>query len=249
MAKPLTVGGIGPGSGTVTSQMGLAPQIYCAIAAGVTSGSCAEQYPSGTSVMLTATPEPGSRFTGWSGACTGTEDCTVTMSDIRNVTATFVLPPVPLVDFDGDSQSDLAVYRPSTGEWWGLLSSNGYHWQTAYLHASWGLAEDVPVAGDYDGDRQGDLMVYRPSTGERGGLLSSNDYDWQVGDLYASWGLAGDVPVAGDYDGDKKADLMVYPDVHGRVVGIAVEQWLPLADGIPSCVMGPNGGRASCGRL
>ena len=40
-------------------------------------------------VVVTATPEPGSFFVGWSGDCTGSS-CVVTMSSARAVTATFL---------------------------------------------------------------------------------------------------------------------------------------------------------------
>jgi sugar lactone lactonase YvrE len=40
-------------------------------------------------VTLTATPYPTNRFIGWSGACTGTGTCSVTMNAGKSVTATF----------------------------------------------------------------------------------------------------------------------------------------------------------------
>jgi uncharacterized repeat protein (TIGR01451 family) len=41
-------------------------------------------------VTLTATPEDGSSFEGWGGACTNTEgDCVLTISEARHVTASF----------------------------------------------------------------------------------------------------------------------------------------------------------------
>jgi hypothetical protein len=46
-------------------------------------------YNSGDQVTLTATPDPGVTFAGWSGACTGTGTCTVTMDGPKSVTATF----------------------------------------------------------------------------------------------------------------------------------------------------------------
>src|SRR5262249_55282485 len=46
-------------------------------------------FASGTSVTLTATAASGSTFAGWSGACTGTSTCTVSMTAAQSVTATF----------------------------------------------------------------------------------------------------------------------------------------------------------------
>lgn len=77
----LTVIKSGNGTGTVASSP-----------AGINCGSdCAEAYTNGTSVTLTATPAAGSVFTGWSGACTGTSTCTVSMTSARSVTAAFAL--------------------------------------------------------------------------------------------------------------------------------------------------------------
>ncbi len=41
-------------------------------------------------VTLTAAPDPGSSFSGWSGACSGTSPCILTMDRAKSVTATFV---------------------------------------------------------------------------------------------------------------------------------------------------------------
>ena len=51
-------------------------------------------YAVNTAVTLTVTPDSGSVFTGWSGACTGTGNCQVTMDAAKSVTATFDLAPV-----------------------------------------------------------------------------------------------------------------------------------------------------------
>jgi endo-1,4-beta-xylanase len=76
----LTVTKAGNGSGTITSSP-----------AAITCGStCKAVFPSGTSVTLTATPTGSAIFEGWSGACTGTGPCTVSMSEARSVTATFL---------------------------------------------------------------------------------------------------------------------------------------------------------------
>jgi uncharacterized repeat protein (TIGR02543 family) len=75
----LTVARAGAGIGTVTSNP-----------SGISCGAdCSEVYNSGTVVTLTATPAAGDSFAGWSGACTGTGSCQVTMTQARSVTATF----------------------------------------------------------------------------------------------------------------------------------------------------------------
>lgn len=73
----------GSAYGTVTS-----------LPAGINCGSdCTEPFLRGTSVVLSAAPTSGYKFNGWSGACTGTGICTVTMSTARNVSATFTALP------------------------------------------------------------------------------------------------------------------------------------------------------------
>jgi hypothetical protein len=66
------------GNGTV----GSSPQ-------GTPCGSGCFGFAPETVVTLTATPNTGSTFTGWSGACSGTGLCTVTMGSSQTVTATF----------------------------------------------------------------------------------------------------------------------------------------------------------------
>ncbi len=73
----LTVGSTGTGSGTIT-------------ATGIDCGSdCSEVVAAGTSVTLTATPVANSTFGGWSGDCTGTGTCSITVNANKVVTATF----------------------------------------------------------------------------------------------------------------------------------------------------------------
>ncbi|KOR31087.1 hypothetical protein TI04_02635 [Achromatium sp. WMS2] len=51
---------------------------------------CAANFTSNSPVILNATPNAGSNFTGWSGACTGAAtNCTVIMDAAKTVTATF----------------------------------------------------------------------------------------------------------------------------------------------------------------
>jgi hypothetical protein len=53
------------------------------------TGSCAAPYPFGTSVTLNAIPSPGNVFAGWSGACSGAGNCTVSIAGSVTVTAAF----------------------------------------------------------------------------------------------------------------------------------------------------------------
>ncbi|MFM8518273.1 MAG: InlB B-repeat-containing protein, partial [Nevskiaceae bacterium] len=59
---------------------------------GIDCKNCSADFPVGTRVTLTAVPgDANSVLESWSGACTGTASCTVTMSEARSVTATFAL--------------------------------------------------------------------------------------------------------------------------------------------------------------
>ena len=74
------------GTGSVTSDV---PGVLC-------NASCTTSWNAGTTVTLTPTAGAGQRFLRWSGACSGTTICTVTLGQAANVTATFGLPAVRL---------------------------------------------------------------------------------------------------------------------------------------------------------
>jgi uncharacterized repeat protein (TIGR02543 family) len=77
--RTLSVTKSGNGTGTVTSSP-----------AGINCGAdCTEVYAPGTSVALTAAAGVNATFVGWSGACTGTGVCTVTMDAAESVDAQF----------------------------------------------------------------------------------------------------------------------------------------------------------------
>ncbi|PQJ95729.1 DUF1566 domain-containing protein [Chromatium okenii] len=80
----LTVNKTGNGAGIVTSSP-----------AGMSCGTtCVERLRSGKSIILTATPDSNSSFSGWSGACTNkTGNCIVKMSAAQTVTAKFTILP------------------------------------------------------------------------------------------------------------------------------------------------------------
>ena len=85
--RALIVSKTGSGSGLVSG-------------GGIDCGTdCFDTVDQGATVVLTAAPAAGSRFAGWSGDCTGTGTCQVTMTRARSVTAVFtkveVAPPAP----------------------------------------------------------------------------------------------------------------------------------------------------------
>jgi hypothetical protein len=76
-AHVLSVSLAGTGTGSV-----IASGIGC-------PGVCSGSYPQGTVLALSAVPAPGSGFAGWTGACSGTGPCLVTMNTDQGVTAAF----------------------------------------------------------------------------------------------------------------------------------------------------------------
>ena len=104
-----------------------------------------------------------------------------------------------IANFDADGISDISVFRPSTGVWYSLNTTDP-NFQASHF----GTSGDKITPGDFDGDGKTDRAVWRPSTGV-----------WYVekstgGFLIVQFGLNGDVPVQADYDGDLKTDIAVW---------------------------------------
>jgi hypothetical protein len=57
---------------------------------------CSVEATTGTEATLVATPAAGSTFAGWSGACSGTGPCNVTLSQSEAVTAAFTATSPPI---------------------------------------------------------------------------------------------------------------------------------------------------------
>src|SRR5215213_4763861 len=104
-------------------------------------------------------------------------------------------------DYDGDGITDIAVWRPATGNWHILRTSDG-----ATLNIKWkqtGAIGDIPVPADFDGDNIADLAVWRPENGTWYVLTSRSGFS---GSSVSALGSLGDIPVPADYDGDGRAD-------------------------------------------
>ncbi|HEX6869858.1 MAG TPA: galactose oxidase-like domain-containing protein [Micromonosporaceae bacterium] len=101
--RTLTITGLGTGSGTVTAPAaGGQPELSCRIISGVAASTgCVVSYPSGTVVVLTATPDALNSFDSWGGGCTGSGGCQVTMNINRTVRAKFVPDKVLTVNGGG----------------------------------------------------------------------------------------------------------------------------------------------------
>ncbi len=101
-AKPsLSVSFQDNGSGRVTSTP-----------AGIDCGStCAVSVDPGTVVSLSAAAAAGSSFGGWSGACQGTGDCSVTVLSSQSAVASFTKP-----DFSFDASSALTPDTVAPGQ-------------------------------------------------------------------------------------------------------------------------------------
>ena len=94
----------GTGTGTITGT-----GISC-------PGDCTQTYADGTAVTLSANPTGGSSFSGWSGDCTGTGPCNLTMNANKAVSGSFSAAPPP--------QRTLTV-TPPTGTGTGTITGTG----------------------------------------------------------------------------------------------------------------------------
>ncbi len=153
----LTVTRSGEGSGTVVSSP---PGISC-------GATCSASYASGTTVTLTAAPASGSSFGGWSGACTGSGACIVSMTAARAVTA----------GFDGSGGGDT---RPSAGCGKVRTLQNG----TITIESNGSRTYVLRAPDNYDNTRPYRLVVAYHWLGGSSQAVANAGY-------YGFWNLAG----------------------------------------------------------
>ena len=108
-------------------------------------------------------------------------------------------------DFDADGKTDIGVFKPSTGVWSRILSSNG-----TVVDQHFGSNGDRIAPGDYDGDNKTDVAVFRPSNGT---WYIYNSFTATV--TIMQFGASGDLPVPNDFDGDGRSDIAVWRPTDG----------------------------------
>jgi uncharacterized repeat protein (TIGR02543 family) len=92
--------------------------------------SCTLHYDAGTDLTLVANPVSGFTFTGWSGDCSGTGNCSATMTQDRTVTASFadLTPPAaPTIGSPTDGQVIQSANGGSTSVSFTDSSSDATH--------------------------------------------------------------------------------------------------------------------------
>jgi FG-GAP-like repeat len=113
-------------------------------------------------------------------------------------------------DYDGDGKTDFAIFRPSSGQWWVVKSSDNTSFAMQF-GASCTTTDtancDKIAQADFDGDGKTDAAVFRPTSGVWYILPSSGGSYYGV-----PFGLGTDIPAPADYDGDGRADVGVWRD-------------------------------------
>ena len=125
----------------------------------------------------------------------------------------WVIPEFPAIpaDYDGDNKDDIAIWRPSTAQWWIIASSTSTASATTF-----GIPTDTPVPGDYDGDGKLDTAG------------ADTDDDGQIDTVVA------------DTDGDGKPNYLDNDD-DGDGTPSASEGNDPNGDGSPADAIDTDG--------
>jgi hypothetical protein len=172
----LAVTKAGTGSGNVTSSPA---SIDC-------GSTCSSDFDENISVTLTASPDAGSSFTGWSGDCTGTNTtCTLTMDAAKNVTATFNIHTLVFgvsadpTSGNKDCRIDSCTYNSSVLDFGNMNIITKNHiskYKAVQIHVETD-ALTYTIASSVDHELQNSSMVI---PFERFQYKNTNDTDWQT---------------------------------------------------------------------
>jgi List-Bact-rpt repeat protein len=113
-------------------------------------GACEAEFNKFAAVTLTPTPAQGSVFAGWSGACSGTGSCVVTMGEDATVDAQFAIAPA--TSALGAARKAAAVETPSVASSGASLSLGKPHARGAGTVA---LKATVPGPGTLSASGRG----------------------------------------------------------------------------------------------
>ncbi|HEX9840575.1 MAG TPA: hypothetical protein VGA72_14590, partial [Anaerolineales bacterium] len=112
-------------------------------------------------------------------------------------------------DYNGDGTAEIAVFRPSNGNWYIAGSASSY---------VFGGIGDIPVVADYNGDGTADVAVFRPSNGNWYIVGSASSY---------VFGGSGDIPVVADYNADGRNDIAIFRPSNSTwyIAGVGTFVW------------------------
>ena len=184
------------GSGTVASSDAA---INC-------PSACSQLYPSGTPVMLQATPLTGSVFGGWSSSDCGSG--TVLMNAAHSCNAVFLVrgvsPPTPgSINLNGSGFGDVFTYNPRTGTRASQFSDGQAHF--GEMRAGWSANWQVSAA-DFNGDGLTDFFLYSATSGQWYKAINdgAGDFTYFAGQWSAGWRV-----FIVDLNGDHHSDVFL----------------------------------------
>jgi hypothetical protein len=142
--------------------------------------------------------------------------------------------PVP-AGYDAIGFYNIAVYRPSTSQWFILHNSVNAGSTGSTQVVSFGPANGgfKPVPGDYEGVQSDQIALYDPSTGNW--YVRNSTTPGVTDPVVNVGGKAGDIPVPADYDGIGRTEEAVYRPSTGQFL-----IYNPITKAIRTVAVGPR---------